>query len=420
MTTATLRRLRPSEIESALRQPVDAETLRQAGAIVEDVRMDGESALRRYAEQFGERQPGEQLVLERDDLEAALADLPQEQSALLARAGERIGAFAQAQRDALKDVVAPIPGGQVGHTVEPVAIAGCYAPGGRFPLPSSVLMTAVTARIAGVQSVTVASPKPAPATLAAAAIAGADRLLAIGGAHAIAALAYGAGVVQRCDVIVGPGNKWVTAAKQIVSGSVGIDMLAGPSELAIIADDSADADTIAADLLAQAEHDTEAMPILITPSTALIDRVEEALANQLEKLPTADIARQALGNGFAVLVGDLDEAAAVSDRIAPEHLELLVEDPPGLAIRIRSAGALFLGASAAEVLGDYGAGPNHTLPTGGAARFCAGLSVFDFLRVRTWLRIDDRAKARPLIEDAAAFARIEGLEAHARSAERRL
>jgi len=420
MTTATLRRLRPSEIESALRQPVDAETLRQAGAIVEDVRMDGESALRRYAEQFGERQPGEQLVLERADLEAALADLPQEQSALLARAGERIGAFAQAQRDALKDVVAPIPGGQVGHTVEPVAIAGCYAPGGRFPLPSSVLMTAVTARIAGVQSVTVASPKPAPATLAAAAIAGADRLLAIGGAHAIAALAYGAGVVQRCDVIVGPGNKWVTAAKQIVSGSVGIDMLAGPSELAIIADDSADADTIAADLLAQAEHDTEAMPILITPSTALIDRVEEALANQLEKLPTADIARQALGNGFAVLVGDLDEAAAVSDRIAPEHLELLVEDPPGLAIRIRSAGALFLGASAAEVLGDYGAGPNHTLPTGGAARFCAGLSVFDFLRVRTWLRIDDRAKARPLIEDAAAFARIEGLEAHARSAERRL
>ncbi len=420
MTTATLRRLRPSEIESALRQPVNAETLRQAGAIVEDVRTNGEAALRRYAEQFGERQPGEPLVLERDDLEAALADLPQEQSALLARAAERIGAFAQAQRDALRDVVAPIPGGQAGHTIEPVAAAGCYAPGGRFPLPSSVLMTAVTARVAGVQSVTVASPSPAPATLAAAAIAGADRLLAVGGAHAIAALAYGAGVIDPTDVVVGPGNKWVTAAKQLVSGSVGIDMLAGPSELAIIADDSAEAEIIAADLLAQAEHDTEAMPILVTPSAALVDRVEEALANQLESLPTADIARRALANGFAALVADLDEAAAVSDRIAPEHLELLVEDAPGLAIRIRSAGALFLGESAAEVLGDYGAGPNHTLPTGAAARFCAGLSVFDFLRVRTWLRIDDSNAACPLIEDAAAFARIEGLEAHARSAERRL
>jgi phosphoribosyl-ATP pyrophosphohydrolase/phosphoribosyl-AMP cyclohydrolase/histidinol dehydrogenase len=274
-------------------------------------------------------------------------------------------------------------------------------------------MTAVTARAAGVGSVWVASPRPAQVTLAAAAVAGADALLAVGGAQAIAALAWGAGPVPAVDVIVGPGNRWVTAAKQLVAGQVGIDLLAGPSELVVLADADADPAVIAADLLAQAEHDPDARPILVTPSVALADAVDAALSDQLSELPTAAIAFEAVRNGFCVLVRDLAEGCAVCDRLAPEHLEVLTADADAVASRLRHYGGLFVGAASAEVLGDYGVGPNHVLPTGTAARFSGGLSVLHFLRVRTWLRLEAGAA------DAAALARLEGLEGHARSAERR-
>jgi phosphoribosyl-ATP pyrophosphohydrolase/phosphoribosyl-AMP cyclohydrolase/histidinol dehydrogenase len=280
-------------------------------------------------------------------------------------------------------------------------------------------MTAITARVAGVSHVIVASPRPAPVTLAAAYVAGADALLPCGGAQAIAALAHGAGPVAACDVIVGPGNRWVTAAKQLVSGQVGIDMLAGPSELVVLvtADADADPDTIAADLLAQAEHDPDALPILVTTDPGLPARVDAALAAQLAVLPTAETARPAVANGFAVLCDDLETAIRVCDTLAPEHLEVLSPDAEGLRTRFRHYGGLFLGHGAAEVLGDYGAGPNHVLPTGGTARHVGGLSVFTFLRVRTWMAMDAPG---PLARDAAALARLEGLEGHARSAERRL
>lgn len=309
-----------------------------------------------------------------------------------------------------------IPGGRAGHTVEPVECAGCYAPGGRFPLPSSVLMTVATAKAAGVARVWVASPRPTVVTAAAAAIAGADGLLAVGGAQAVAALAYGVGV-PACDCVVGPGNRWVTAAKRIVSGDVRIDMLAGPSELVVLADGTADAGMVAADLLAQAEHDDDAVPILVTTDAGIVDRVEVELAAQLATLPTAGTARRALENGMAVVVGSAEEGAAVCNRIAPEHLELIGPEAEAMRGNLRHYGALFIGASSAEVFGDYGAGPNHVLPTGGTARFSGGLSVLDFLRVRTWMRIDRAAAA--LVRDSAALARIEGLEAHARAAERR-
>jgi len=299
--------------------------------------------------------------------------------------------------------------------------AGCYAPGGRYPLPSSVLMTAVTARVAGVPEVWVASPKPQALSLAAAAIAGADGLLAAGGAHAIAALAYGAGPIASRDVIVGPGNRYVAAAKQLVSGAVAIDMLAGPSELTIFADDTADPGRVAADLVAQAEHDPDAVPVLVTLDPTLPDRVEAELTRQLGDLPTAVTARAALANGGVIQVASLDDGIAACDAIAPEHLQLEVRDAAAVAPRLAHYGALFVGgAGAAEVLGDYGAGPNHVLPTGGTARATGGLSVYTFLRVRTWLRIDDTTAARPLIEDAIWLGRAEGLEAHARAAERRL
>ena len=399
---------------------IPAEAFAVAAPIVEAVRTRGEAALREYAERFGDVAAGEPLFLDRPVLDRALADLAAGDRARLERVAERIRTFAEAQKSALGAVAVTVPGGEAGHWIAPLERAGCYAPGGRYPLPSSVLMTAVTARTAEVKEIWVASPKPGVMTLAAAAVAGADGVVAAGGAHAIAALAFGAGPVRPCDVVVGPGNRYVTAAKQLVGARVAIDMLAGPSELVVFADATASPAVVAADLLAQAEHDSDAVPVLVTVDPALADRVAADLKRQLSELPTAAVARAALANGGVVLVASIEEGIAACDALAPEHLELCLENATVVAPRLAHYGALFIGVGSAEVLGDYGAGPNHVLPTAGTARSKGGLSVYTFLRIRTWLRIDDVAVARPLVEDAAWFGRVEGLEAHARSAERRL
>jgi len=399
---------------------LDAKTLAAAARIVEAVRKRGEVALRKHAERFGDMSPGAPLYHNRADLARVLAGLSPEERTRLERVAARIRAFAVAQRGALGPVRVPVPGGIAEHRIAPIERAGCYAPGGRYPLPSSVLMTVVTARVAGVRNVWVASPKPQAVSLAAAAIAGADGVLAVGGAQAIAALAYGAGPIAPRDVIVGPGSRWVAAAKQLVAGTVAIDMLAGPSELIVFADESADPATVAADLLAQAEHDPDALPVLVTVDATLVERVEQELACRLGDLPTADVARAALTHGGAIVVSSVADGVAACDAIAPEHLQLELRDADAVAPRLAHYGALFIGAGSAEVLGDYGAGPNHVLPTGGTARFSGGLSVYTFLRVRTWLRIVDSGAARPLVEDAVWLGRAEGLEAHARAAERRL
>lgn len=411
-----LRTLSAEALPDARRDPVDPKTLAEAADIVNAVRDGGSPALRGLAERFGELSGDQPMLLDREALAAAWERLPREQQALLRRTAGRIEAFAVAQRGSLLDADIAVPGGRAGHTWDPVERAGCYAPGGRFPLPSTVLMTVIPARVAGVPEVVVASPRPTDVTLGAAYVAGADALLAVGGAQAIAALAYGVGL-PPVDVIVGPGNRWVTAAKQLVSGRVGIDMLAGPSELVVLADADADPERIAADLIGQAEHDPDALPVLITDDPGLPERTRAALRRQLEGLPTAAIAAQALEQGYAVVTDSLAAAVALSDRLAPEHLELLVADPSALSPK--HYGGLFVGTHAAEVFGDYGAGPNHVLPTGSGARFSGGLSVADFLRMRTWLRIDDVAQAQGLVQDSAALARLEGLEGHARSAEQR-
>lgn len=398
---------------------VDVDTLAKAAVIVAEVQAGGDLALRSWGERLGDLPVAAPLTFPAETLKAAYEALPAADQALLQRVAARVRAFAEAQRASLSEMTIEVPGGRAGHTVAPVERAGCYAPGGRFPLPSSVLMTAVTARTAGVRHVIVASPRPAPITLAAAHVAGADALLAVGGAQAIAALAYGTETIARCDVIVGPGNRWVTAAKKLVSGDVRIDMLAGPSELLVLADGSAEAETIAADLLGQAEHDPDAIPVLVTTSDTLRDAVDEALARQLMTLPTAETARAALNNGMSLLAHDLDEAIATANHLAPEHLEVMVTDPWSVVPRLSHYGGLFVGAHAAEVLGDYGSGPNHVLPTGGTSRFTGGLSVFDFLRVRTWLEVTGLEEAQVLVDDAVHLARHEGLEAHARSALRR-
>ena len=398
---------------------IDDVTLAQAATIVDQVRIGGMASLQKLAIELDGRKPNEPLVYTQTDCERALEELDEATRSLFERVIHRIRTFAQAQRDSIQPVEIAIPGGRAGHTIHPLQTAGCYVPGGRYPLVSSLFMTAVTAQVAGVRNVWIACPVPLPIMLAAAGLVGVDGFLAVGGAQAIAALAFGVDGVPTCDVIVGPGNRWVTAAKQIVSATTKIDMLAGPSELLIVADESADPAIVAADLLAQAEHDTDARPMLIATEPSCIERVNEQLNRQLENLPTAETARRAFLNGFAVVVGDIQTAIDLCEQIAPEHLELHVSDAPNWAKQITRCGALFIGGHAAEVLGDYGAGPNHVLPTGGTARFASGLSVETFLRRQTWLQIDDPVAAKSLIQDTIALAQIENLPGHRESAKKR-
>lgn len=405
-----MRRLSLGELQAVRAKAVDPATIGVAAEIVARVRDEGESALRDYAIRFGEIGPDEELFASKDQLQEAYEKLDLGDREILDRVAARIRVFAEGQRACLADFAMPTECGQAGHEVVPVETTGCYAPGGRYPLPSSMLMTAVTARAAGVSTVWAASPKPTTITLAAAHVAGVDGVLKAGGAQAIAALAYGCGPIPPCDAVVGPGNRYVTAAKQLVAGQVAIDMLAGPSELVVFADESADPATVAADMLAQAEHDPDASSYLVTASAELIDSVERELDRQMRELPGI-----AWGTLTAVLVADIDEGIEACNRLAPEHLELVGIDPTP---RLRHYGALFSGHAAAEVFGDYGAGPNHTLPTGGTARSSGGLSVFTFLRIRTWMRGD--TVTEQLLDDTIRLARWEGLEAHARAAERRI
>jgi histidinol dehydrogenase len=389
--------------------------LPDASKIVEDVRTRGDAALMEYSIRFGDLQVGDSFIITREELQQAVQNLDKSDREVLERTAGRIKRFAEAQRESLHDISLSIEGGRAGHTIFPLDSAACYAPGGRYPLPSSVLMTAVTARAAGVRSVWVISPRPSVHTLAAAAIAGADALLCVGGAQAIAAAAFGTKSVPAFDIIVGPGNRWVTAAKQLVSGHVKIDMLAGPSELVVVADESANPAVVAADLLAQAEHDPDARVVLISFGQEPIDNVNRELTRQLPLLPTKEIATQSLSHGFAVNVAGLEEASRLCNALAPEHLSLQLADTSAIRKHLRNYGGLFIGHTSAEAFGDYGAGPNHVLPTEGSARLRGGLSVFDFLSVRTWLEMEDSNQFSTATNDMITLARMEGLEAHARS-----
>jgi histidinol dehydrogenase len=407
-----LRRLTPVEIFDGRRVAVDPETERLGAEIVARVRDHREVALLEYRTRFDGCPSAEPVTHERDALDGALAALDRGTRALLERTAGRIRGFAEAQLGSLRSLDTAVEGGRAGHTLVPVDRAGCYAPAGRFPLPSTLLMTVVTARVAGVREVIVATPRPSSVMFAAAAIAGADRVLAAGGAHAIGAMAWGV-AVPPCDVIVGPGSRWVTAGKRAVAGHVAIDMLAGPSELLVVADETASPRIVAADLLAQAEHDADAIPALIATSETIVTKVEAELQKQLASLPTRETASAAFQNGFALVCAERAEIARIVDAIAPEHLQLCTADAVGLAGQIRNAGAVFIGEESAEVFGDYGVGGNHVLPTGRGARFTAGLSVLTFLRARTWLRVE---RSDDVIDDVAALARLEGLEGHARAA----
>lgn len=408
----------------AVRRPrggaLDAEALEVAQRILDDVAERGDTAVLEHARRLGELGPDEDLWLERDAIDRMADTLDREALRVLASSAKAIERFARAQRESLSDVTVHLATGRAGQRVLPVDCAGAYAPGGRHPLPSSVLMTAVTARAAGVPEIVVASPRPAAATVAAARLAGAERLLRVGGAQAIAAMAMGTETIPSVAVIGGPGNRFVTAAKYLVSREVRIDQLAGPSELLIVASPDADPEVAAADLLAQAEHDPDAVPMLVALDATWVERVEAALSEQLEDLPTAEVARAALTNGFAVVCDDVMSAITCANALAAEHLQIVGDAIVAEEAAFTRYGGLFVGESSAEVFGDYGVGPNHTLPTGGTARARGGLAVFDFLAIRTTLHLEDGAGTPDLVRDTAALARLEGLEAHARAAEWRV
>lgn len=413
--TSYLKTVAAADFEpNAAPKPLDAETLAAAEKIVNDVCDGGAIAVRQYAAKFDGLSDDEPLLLGRSQLKAAVERLNPDDLALLQRVADRIRTFAQAQLDSLSALQTEVPGGMAGHSVVPVNRAGCYAPAGRYALPSTVLMTVVPAVVAGCSEVILATPSRSDLMLATAYIAGADRVLAVGGAQAVAAMAYGIDEMESCDVICGPGNRWVTAAKKIVSGDCGIDMLAGPSELVLVADETANPATVAADLLAQAEHDTDARAFLVTTSRAFADRVQAELERQLQTLPTAETAIVALGNGAAIIAESTDQIISVCNALAPEHLELHLSDAQHVADQISNAGCIFIGHQSAEVFGDYGVGPNHTLPTAGTARFSAGLNVFTFVRVRTWLKLN--AAPKSLVDDTARLAELEGLIGHQRAA----
>jgi len=407
--------------EAAQDPAVDA----AVGAIIADVRARGDAALLDYTRRFDrvDAKSVAELALDPGAMARAHRDIPAAQRDALTIAAARIRAFHEKQKGGDWRYVEP-DGTELGQRVTPLDRVGLYVPGGKAAYPSSVLMNAIPATVAGVRDIVMVVPTPDgarnPLVLAAAHLAGVTRAFAIGGAQAIAALAYGTETVPAVDKICGPGNAYVAAAKRRVFGAVGIDMVAGASEILVIADASAHPDWIARDLFAQAEHDEMAQAILLTPDADLIERVAQSARRLLTTLPRAAIIVASLARrGALVRTRDLAEACAIANRIAPEHLELAVAEPEPLLAQIRHAGAIFVGHYASEALGDYCAGPNHVLPTGRTARFSSPLGVYDFQKRSSLLRISP-AGARALGPVARTLAEGEGLDAHARSAAARL
>jgi histidinol dehydrogenase len=408
-----------------VRRPIDADgqTVATVAAILADVRARGDNAVHEYTARF-DHVAVELIRL--SEPERALQQVSAEVIADLKASAGRLEQFHRRQPST--SWITPELGGLMGQIVTPLDRVGCYVPGGTAPLLSTVLHTVVLARVAGVPEVVVATPpNPAypdsgyvhPAILAAAVIAGATEVLRVGGAQAIAALAYGTETVRAVDKIVGPGNTYVTLAKKLVYGTVGIDGLAGPTETVVVADENANPAWVAADLLAQAEHDILATAILLTPSEDLAQAVQAEIAQQIENLSRAEIITQTFErNSGIVLTADLAEAIELADRYAPEHLCLAVRDPWSWVPKIRHAGAVFVGEHSFEVLGDYLAGPSHVMPTGGSARFASPLSVQDFVRLTSLIALDPATTAA-IAPQAARLARAEQLTAHASAAEQR-
>ncbi len=407
--------------DAAQDEAIEAATAR----ILHEVRTEGDAAVLRYSRQFDHVQADSVAALEipRREWQAALASLPAAQRNALEAAADRVNTYHTHQRqDSWSYTEAD--GTRLGQQITPLDRVGLYVPGGKAAYPSSVLMNAIPAKVAGVAEVIMVTPTPGgqhnPLVLAAAAISGVDRIFAIGGAQAIGALAYGTATISAVDKIVGPGNAYVAAAKRRVFGTVGIDMIAGPSEILIICDGKTPADWIAMDLFSQAEHDELAQAILLCPDAAYLDEVQASVNRLLPAMPRAEIIGISLRNrGALILVESLQQACEISNRIAPEHLEVSTEQAEQWLPHIRHAGAIFLGPHSSEALGDYCAGPNHVLPTSRTARFSSPLGVYDFTKRSSIIQVS-AAGAQTLGLIAAELAHGEGLQGHAASASYRL
>lgn len=433
MTSGALNRLDTQDADFSLRlrklaghdASQDESVEATVRSIVAAIRERGDEALLEYTRQFDrvDALSMADLEIDREELDRALRAIPAGQAQALRDAAERIRRFHERQRSESWEY-ADSDGTRLGQRVTPLDRVGLYVPGGKAAYPSSVLMNAIPAKVAGVRELVMVSPTPGgernALVMAAAALAGVDRVIAIGGAQAVAALAYGTQWIPRVDKIVGPGNAYVATAKRQVFGAVGIDMIAGPSEILIICDGLTSPDWIAMDLFSQAEHDEDARAILLSPDAAFLDAVATSIETLLPQMARRSVIASALSaHGALVKTRDLDEACDISNRIAPEHLELSVEDPDALLPKLRHAGAIFLGRYTSEALGDYCAGPNHVLPTSGTARFSSPLGVYDFQKRTSVIGVSQEG-AVSLGGIAVTLANGEGLQAHALSAKYRI
>jgi histidinol dehydrogenase len=405
------------------RRESDGDITRDVADIINNVRIRGDDAVAEYTERFDKHALGDAWQVPLADCAEAFETLTPTLRAALELAAARIRAFHDKQRPADSDET-DVEGVRLGARWRAVDAAGLYVPGGRAAYPSSLLMNAIPAKVAGVERLAVVTPttngEVNPLVLAAAHLAGVDEVWRIGGAQAIAALAFGTRRIAAVDVITGPGNAWVAEAKRQLYGVVGIDMVAGPSEILVIADGQNDPEWIVADLLSQAEHDPAAQSILITDDAGFADRIADLIGVELVLLPTARVAKASWeAHGTIIVVGDLSEAPALANRLAAEHVELAVADPEALFAQIRHAGSVFLGRNCPEAIGDYLAGPNHVLPTGRRARFASSLSVLDFMKRTNFIEMGEGA-LEAIGPAAIALAEAEGLGAHARSIEVRL
>ncbi len=406
------------DIDKDFFSKIEFENIESVNEIISKVKTFGDNAVREYTEKFGDGYI-ENFKVSEKEIEESINSIDNQTKETLKYAINNVNEFAKAQLGSIKELNIEISGNTLGHKIIAIDSVGCYIPGGNYPLPSSAIMTIVPAKAAGVKRVIAMSPKIKPVTIAAAYMAGADEIYRIGGVQAIAAMAYGTETIKKVNKIVGPGNKYVTAAKKHVYGECGIDFLAGPSEVMIIADENSNINFIAADMLAQCEHDKDARAFLICSSRELAKKVDEKAREYLKELSTKNIAEISYDKSYAVIVDSIEEAIKLSNEKAPEHLELCFGNTDKYIDKFTNYGSLFIGNYSAEVFGDYVSGTNHTLPTNQVSKYTGGLSVFDYIKIQTYQIINPNS-INKTAKNASIFAEKEGLFAHKLAADVRI
>lgn len=397
-------------LDDSFFEKIEFESISSVEEIVLDVKTHGDSALKKYAKQF-DNQEIETFLVSEQEIKAAYSLVDEATISSIKKSIENVKKFAKKQLGTLKPLKTNIDNNELGHKIIPLEKVGCYIPGGNYPLISSAVMTIVPAKVAGVEEIVACSPKIKPEVIVACDMAGADKIFRVGGAQAIAAMAYGTQSVPKVNKIVGPGNKYVTAAKKIVYGEVGIDFLAGPSEVMIISDDTANPEFIAADMLAQCEHDKDARAYLICTSEEFADKVNQAAKKFLINLPTAQTAEFSYSKSFAVIVDSIEKSVDLANKKAPEHLQLCFNNALKYSDKFKNYGSLFIGELSAEVFGDYCSGTNHVLPTNEVSKYSGGLSVLDFVKLQTY-QIISKKGISVIAPVASEIASREGLFAH--------